>query len=365
MAWTERYVSVTGGGAHDGTTEADAWTLAEALAADAGGQRINVKAGTYTAAARTFSVAGTSSSGVWYRGYNTTIGDIDTDNTLTKPVIQCGSNSQTLSGAHHIFSNLDISGAVAGTLVAVSGAHVHLDRVRIENTDSGSTSYAVRATGNGFYLTRSWIKANTACNYVAILEERGCIQGNVFRGGKSGLLIDTTSGFCGVLFNVFDDQADNYGLDCTLTTGGSCVIVGNTFYAPGLRCIRVSATQAALLVISGNILANSGQYGIATVSGTVRAHRLANDFYSNSSGTESGFGDWPSLAEKSESSSPFTNAASHDFSVVTGALAKAAGAGGGFENESYTSYLDIGAVQRQESSGGGGAGPLLNGRLVA
>ena len=26
MAWTEKYVSVAGGGAHDGTTAADAWT---------------------------------------------------------------------------------------------------------------------------------------------------------------------------------------------------------------------------------------------------------------------------------------------------------------------------------------------------
>lgn len=75
MAWTERYVTVAGAGAHDGTSEGNAWTLAEAIAAAAAGQRVNVKAGTHTVASdRTFGTAGTDASAIWWRGYNSEIG---------------------------------------------------------------------------------------------------------------------------------------------------------------------------------------------------------------------------------------------------------------------------------------------------
>ncbi len=354
MAWTDKYVSVAGGGAHDGSSEANAWTLAEALAAYAGGQRVNVKAGTYTAASRNWNLAGTSSSGSWWRGYNATIGDIDSNNALAKPAIQCGTNGQTFSGAHHLVSNLDFSGNPAGTLLLVSGAHVHFDRCRAENTDSGSTSYTIRATANGFYAGRCSFRGHAACNNVAILEERGAFGYCAFRGGKTGLMLALDGTFAACLYCVFDDQADNYGIDVVnVTTGGSYLIVGNTFYGAGSHGIRVSATQPAFGMVRGNILANSGAYGMATASGTVRLVRVANDFYSNSSGQESGFGDWPSLAEQVESSSPFVNAAGHDFTPALAALARNNAAGGGFENESYRSYSDIGAVRHADPSGGG------------
>src|SRR5688572_31804779 len=104
MAWTERYVSVAGGGAHDGTSEADAWTLADAIAAYGTGQRINVKAGTYanTTTGRTFATAGTTTAPIWWRGYNTTIGDLDdvVDGAASGPQITFTTGLMTISGAH-------------------------------------------------------------------------------------------------------------------------------------------------------------------------------------------------------------------------------------------------------------------------
>jgi hypothetical protein len=80
---------------------------------------------------------------------------------------------------------------------------------------------------------------------------------------------------------------------------------------------------------------------------------MHNLTHSNTSGAENGFGDWPAMSAETDGSSPFTNAASSDFSVVSTSNAKANGAPGKFENQSYTSYLDIGAVQREEAGGGG------------
>src|SRR3954469_22755033 len=94
MAWTERYVRSDAAGSGDGTTNTNsggtgAFTLAEAITHSTTntGIRYNVKAGTFanTTTSRTFSGAGTTTAPNWWRGFNATIGDIDTDNTLTKP----------------------------------------------------------------------------------------------------------------------------------------------------------------------------------------------------------------------------------------------------------------------------------------
>lgn len=333
MSWTERYVSVAGGGAHDGTSEANAWTLAEALAAYAGGERVNVIAGTYTAASRNWNLAGTASSGSWWRGYNAAIGDIDADNSLAKPAIQAGTNTQTFSGAHHLFTNLDFSGNPAGTLLTVTGTHVHFDRVRGENTDSGGTSYLLRVSGNGFLMTRSWLKAHASASYVGILEEGGAFDHVHFRGGVAGLLLDIGTRGGAVCFCIFDDQAAGVGIQANAGASQGYVIVNNTVYGAGSHGIQLSATQPAWSLVRGNILVTNGAYGLGLASGgPLRIGRLANDFYNNTSGTETGMGDWPSLAEQTESADPFVNAASHDFTPKSTANAIGTGAGGEFEN---------------------------------
>jgi len=88
-------------------------------------------------------------------------------------------------------------------------------------------------------------------------------------------------------------------------------------------------------------------------------HLVRNLFHSNTSGETNGFGDCPQFSNQTDASSPFTNAAGGDLSLVDTSNAKANGVPGLFENQSYTSYLDIGAVQRQEPSGGGGSGSVV------
>src|SRR6185436_8952025 len=56
-----------------------------------------------------------------------------------------------------------------------------------------------------------------------------------------------------------------------------------------------------------------------------------------------------------ESTDPLTNAAGHDLSMVTGSTGKGTALPQLFENESYKSWRDAGAVQRQEAGGASGA----------
>lgn len=76
MAFTEKYVTVTGGGLHNGTSEANAWTFTEALANVSAGDRINVKAGTHSCSTSS-TVNGTNTDQIHIRGYVSTIGDLD------------------------------------------------------------------------------------------------------------------------------------------------------------------------------------------------------------------------------------------------------------------------------------------------
>ncbi len=76
MAIVEKYVTVAGGGLHDGTSEANAWTFTEALANVVAGDRVNVKVGTH-AVSTSNTVNGTQADQIRYRGYVSTIGDLD------------------------------------------------------------------------------------------------------------------------------------------------------------------------------------------------------------------------------------------------------------------------------------------------
>src|SRR3954447_7437305 len=105
MAWTERYVRSDAAGGGDGTTNTNsgangAWTLAEAVANEAAGMRINVRAGTYasTTTSRTFAAAGTTTAPIWWRGFNSTPGDIDSDPTLTKPSLTFTTGQLSITG---------------------------------------------------------------------------------------------------------------------------------------------------------------------------------------------------------------------------------------------------------------------------
>lgn len=365
MAWTERYVSVAGGGAHDGTTEADAWTLAEAIAAPyAAGQRINVKAGTYanTTNTRTFGVAGTTTAPIWWRGYNTTIGDLDSSHALALPAITFTTGVFDITGSYHIFSNLDISGASVTTAQVRmrTGSNCWLDRCRVENTAANAAGRAVSLATANQLVTRSFLKSTASADVVAADALGATVIGCAIVNGKDGVAIIAIAA-CVVAFCTFRDQAAN-----AISANGAnrYWLLNNSIYSPVSDGLDINTTVTAWAVVANNIISECGAFGLTNGTGTNTANiiRLHNDFYSNSSGNENGFGDTPSLAEQTESSSPFTS--STDLTIGNGSNAIANGLPGLFENESYTSYLDIGAVQRVEpASGGMLRHPGMNGGL--
>lgn len=360
MAWTERYVRADAAGGGDGTTDTNsgangAWTLAESITNVATGQRVNVKAGTYanTTTTRTFATAGTTTAPIWWRGFKTTIGDLDPQPASTRvagtdiPSFTFTTGRMVVSGGHQIFSNLDVAGAfTTGAQLDVTGAPVKLDRIRVENTNAAAASSALRiATNSGKLVTRSWFKATATATAVVDVSTTGHFGNCVAVGGGNGF--DANAQVIQMTKCIANDVG-NHGF---VGSGGATLIMdGCESYSPGGDGLRLSSLPTSYGIIQNCIFAQCGGWGINNSTGTNTnlVQRLNNLFHSNSSGNENGFGDSPSFNGQTDSASPFVDAAGGDLSLAATSNARANGAPGLFENQTYTSYLDIGAVQRQE-----------------
>lgn len=374
-AWTDRYVSVSGAGSHNGTV-GNAWTLAEALAANpAAGTRINIIAGTYanTTTTLTFDDVGTTTAPIWWRGYNTTIGDIDTNNALTKPAVTFTTGQFAVTGAHQIFSNLDISSqcVTAGGAVNLTGGNDIVYRCRIANTASNASARAISTgTTANSEIKFCYLSATTTAGATVYINAGTWIDGCSVRGGIIGISVATNA----YVYNNTVHGATTTGIQYSTSATGAGLIIGNSVYSGGTQAILVTVVPTTgILMIQNNILvtsSNSGTYGVYNNTGAdTHTIRLGpNDYYNN--GTPiSGFTEQNgtttdyqvALGVKTESSTPWSNVdATHfDFSLQSTSNAKAGGFPGAFENESYTGYLDMGAVQRQEPASVGGGNTFV------
>ncbi len=124
-------------------------------------------------------------------------------------------------------------------------------------------------------------------------------------------------------------------------------------------------------IVENCILVSNGAYGL-TWAATQRNASLVwnyNAFYNNTSGARNNV--IAGANDVTLTGSPFTDAAAGDFSLNNtagaGAACRAAGHPGLLPNGLTTGYLDIGAVQHQDSGGSGGGllvNPGLSGGLL-
>jgi hypothetical protein len=357
MAWNEKYVTHDAAGGGDGSSGTP-WTLAEAITSAAAGDRINVKAGTYanTSTTRTFATAGTTTAPVWWRGYNTAIGDIDTDQTLTKPAITFTTGRFTVTGAHQWFSNLDISGANTGQQVSTAtGQFIRLLRCRIENTNATSGASAI-IMATPTQLVNCWCKATSSATLVAATSGSGSgflIAGCVFTGGGIGFQISAaTVVLRGCLFL----SCGGDGLYVTGTAGNvGSYINGCTFVLCGGDGLEFATVHNHGHHVTDCLFSDCGGYGInnSTGANTNQVFRANNAFYSNASGDETGFGDSPNLFSVTESVDPIQTTATGELKTDALSVGKGIPYPGKFENINLTNYLDIGAHQIVAAPGTG------------
>lgn len=254
MALAEKYVSVAGGGAHNGTTEADAFTWAEMVtdsATSAVGTRYNIKAGTYSRTTTTDTLgAGSATSPKIYRGYSTVIGDAylgRTNNngpliTTNMPVVTY-TTGRLVQGAQTIIEGLNMTAATSlqGTLTPGNNAIVHWCSVL--NTSTGSANDCAMLGGS----TNCWVHD---CD---VFHTGGSGNGNAMRAPASGMRVTACR------------MGSTTGIGILLTTVNAIVFIyRNTIFSCGTDAIQ--ATAATVATIVGNTLVGCSSDGISSIA---------------------------------------------------------------------------------------------------
>jgi hypothetical protein len=325
----------------------------KAVGVASAGDTIWVKAGTYSITSTTPNISGgrvkiESGSGPTsycaIRGYETTIGDRG-----AKPVLQPNASFASSSvvelfesGSRIWIDNLTVDGSLAG-----SGVNAFLinGKARISNCE------AKQMSGNGFEGFTIWA---TDCYAYS------CSYG--FKGGSDGLgsIYRCVARSCGNGFASFGSYVESIA---HANSGDGFALNEHSFalmcvsYGNGLDGFDIFAQWSALL--EDCVAVNNGSYGVGSHFGgpnnntTVGCIRCAG--YNNTSGNfRSGVQE---IGTISLTGDPFTNAAGGDFSPnsTAGAGAALRGLSTAFPGALSTSYLDLGAVQHQDSGGGGSA----------
>ena len=351
MAFTEKYVTVTGGGLHDGSSEANAWTLAEGFANYAAGDRVNIKAGTYaTTSSLNLGTSGSTTSPVVFRGYKTTIGDMDDTPTSQRvsgtDIPKITGTTGGITNANYIgyvtFQNLSFEYNSSSTTIYMNNMTVlNLIRCRITNDGSGACTYSRYASVvhiNCFLSSTSTTSSLSGAAAVGSSNSRfhRCVLdgGNIGYNGKNPIIFDS----------VIKNQ-NSYGIyNSSYTTDyvSNCTFynAGNDFIYAGNRAL---ITNCVFDTCSGYAIRTNNSHAI-----------LANNAYHDSSFTSGrlSINDGLDIEPITLTSSPFVDAASGDLTIDS--ASPAYGKGFLFEND-QTSYADIGAIQHADPSGGGGA----------
>ena len=359
MAFTEKYVTVTGGGLHDGSSEANAWTLAEAHSNMSSGDRLNIKAGTYTVGGgwNAWPVSSLSSpSG--FRGYKTTIGDLDDKPTsqlvdgTDRPLIQTTNSSyywQT-TRSYELYENLAFESSTSRPAKYADGFYTIYSRCKFIADPAGSINFSPcirRATGNYSSFVNCYFDGNGGGQEQSIAEATqfvGCLFENLkyisspeFVQFSNSIIRNMTQG--GLRFSAW----------------GWHNINGNTFYNIGGNAIEIlnaSTPSIGPILIQNNVFHTITGNALQSAANNLDFFADNNLFYNV---TGSNYSNTFNLNRNaiSEASDPFVDAAGGDYSLVSSSGGYGKAQPNPFEGLAADSRRDVGALQHADPSGGG------------
>lgn len=321
---------------------------------------INIQVATFAsgATARTFGLVGTTTLPVWWRGFKSTIGDMDGNNLAVAgvgndiPSFTWTSGSCTMAGAHAWFSNIDFLNTGTGNpTVNISAAGGVISFYNCRFTQNNTKGVILCSQAN-VHLFECILTGNSTVVLFTAAANHTKFDGCLFVGGL-GAIAGTTGTPILVKNCIFDSQVG----DCITMTTGGMDIIGNTFYGGTGHAISTTGTLAGSVLLDSNycegFAAAKFFYTNTTGTNTNLVRAVANTFYNMPGGTYNGMGDSPLIYDNGTlGASGLTAPGSHNF-TPTSAL-RSLGYPGKFETVSaYRSYTEAGAVQEQVTAGGG------------
>lgn len=288
------------------------------------------------------TVANSAAAGarILHIGYNTARNDEPTgSNRPTNDRNSAGIPWNNNSTAGHILRNFRFTRSNSQG-VAGLGATI-LENVRSYNN---TTSGFGQSAGGTMY----WNCEADTCTTSGIASgsnQIGQVYGSNLHDNTTNGIVGTTAGTTPVTNSIIESNA---ATGISLGAVAANLICGNTINNnTGASSDGLFLTTPTQNLIINNILSNNGRYGAnATDGDSVWADY--NNYYGNATAARNNI---PIGIHDQTLDPQFTNAASGDYSIGTNL--KALGFPGIFPGAVSTGYLDIGAVQRQESGGGG------------
>jgi hypothetical protein len=380
-----------------------------------GGNTVYVKNGTYTIG-ESISVASASSTAtapVNFIGYNSTRGDDPRGST--RPTFACGANTFTL-GQYWIIRGIQVTTTAAAGFVLGTGSTAYFCKctnsstTTARNAFNGSSEYAligceavslngtaiISALGNkivgchvhdsdiGFQtstgtgrldITNCIFEAiRTAAIDIALTSTSLHIQGCTIYGGETPLGIGVRMGgsvanvtlnnniiygcVTGISHTGLDLKSNNGVYNCFFnnTTNATNYTLDSTDLTVNPTFTGASQLSGATATTSGSILTQSGGDFSTVTDGTdiirvVSGTGVTIGLYTIASHTSTTVTVNGTLGTSSAGDVVWSIPVGHNFAVGTNM--RAAGYPGAIPGSESTSYLDIGAVQRQESSASG------------
>jgi hypothetical protein len=356
----DKYASLAGGGAHDGTSEANAWTFAEAIAAPvAAGDIVHFQiSASYTTGSVTLPT-GTMAAPIIFRAYNSTINDLN-NNGLNADGTVNTTNFSTLTvtglitpGPYCFLENFIVTGAISARLIG-SGTVDNFGATQCTFTNTQNNASAGCVQGDaGLRFTR----CSFACTGAAHIDVVTCAEGAVFTdcrftGTESGedlVAIDGTGTFTRCVFT----GTGLIGIRVT-TSNGVPFVANCTFYSLGTGIQWANVGHVRVAVLLDNHVTDCTEWLESLTAGNIAVIELGTRTRNNTTprqqiGTV--------LAVRNEvttdtggAATDYTNAGSADFTLISGAPGRTAG---------FIRNADIGAFQMATAAGATGSVGLL------
>jgi len=339
----------------DGTTEIKAWSLQQAWDSSVAGERVNIK----KAVCRTYSVrhgptnAGTQEQIINYRGYTTTIGDLDATgrfltgklDTTGFPQININSNNGIVPKNYTVYENMYITGSSTTTIwgQTTPADFVGLINMHVRTTRNSANSRAAAFGEGGFAINCDLEATSASGGYMAVTSvgNNHKFIGCRFYGGYGKLVKDARwVSFYECVFI----SADGTGYGISELTGGVLVVDQCTFYNLG-TCIELAATaDNRQTILTNNMVGDCTKWIDNLYAATADKYVIEyNNVLRNVTTPRTGIGDGLLSRERT-----FAGSVEEDYmdphatTVLTNLLLLKGGAG---ENEGMTDVSDVGAFQ--------------------
>lgn len=330
MAFTERYVTDAAGGGGVGS-EGDPWTLAEALTSAVAGDRVNILSDSgYSLGVDTISNAGTVFDLIVFRGYNSTIGDLQNPgrSSTTGKIDKTGFPAITLTGiltpnTHAIFQNLAFTGALSSQLISSAAidefAFIECEVINTQNNASAScvrldnqclainSDFECTGASHGLMVRFDSFSLAASCRFKAVAGD--AIQLSV--GGTA-------------LNNLFIGNGSNVAFKTIGTRTPPTTAVGNTFYNWATAIEFPNTAPLSTPVIYNNHVTDCAKYiddlyAATDLTPVIELNNRTRDNTTPRTGVGDGILSGEVTTDTGGAETDYTNAGADDLSLISGA----------------------------------------------